>query len=67
MSVCGLFLTGGIERFVVLVGVEAIMERQELDDALRNRLKISEANVRSLKTRLAKVLPGAGADARTAG
>jgi len=51
----------------ILVGVEAIVERQELDDDLRNRLKRSEANVRSLKTRLAKVLPGADIDVGTAG
>lgn len=67
MSACIFILVGGHERFIVLVGVEGVVERQRLDNELRHRLKRSEANVRSLKARLAKVLPGADIDARTAG
>ena len=67
MSVRVFILVGGIECFIVLVGVEGVVERQKLDNDLRHRLKRSETNVRSLKARLAKVLPGADIDVRTDG
>jgi hypothetical protein len=52
VSVCGFILIGGIERFVVLVGVE---EMAELDDDLRQQLKDAEADIHNLKAQLAKV------------
>ena len=50
MSVCG-FVIVGIERLVVLVGVE---EMAELDDDLRQQLKDAEADIRNLKAKAGK-------------
>ena len=54
MSVCAFILAGGLERFLVLVGVEAITERQKVDNGLRRELEETEAYVHSLKAKLAK-------------
>ena len=50
MSVYAFILDGSIERFIVLEGVEGMAE---LTDDLRHQLKEAEADVRSLKARLA--------------
>ena len=52
MRVCVFILVGGLERFTVLVGIEAMAERQKLDDDLRNQLKETEAYANYLKTEL---------------
>jgi hypothetical protein len=52
VSDCTFILDGGIERFIVLVGVE---EMAELEDDLRHQLKEAEADIRNLKARLATV------------
>ena len=54
MSVCGFVLIGGIERFIVLVGVE---EMAETDDDLRRQLREAEIDLRNLKTAMAEVPP----------
>ena len=55
MSVCGFIFIGGIQRFVVLVGVEAMAET---DDDLRRQLREAEIEIRDLKTAMAEVLTG---------
>jgi hypothetical protein len=42
-------LVRGTEHFIVLEGVEAMVERQKLDRDLRHRLQDSEAEVAFLK------------------
>jgi hypothetical protein len=54
VSVCVFILVGGLERFTVLVGVEAMAERQKLDNNVRQELKETEAYVHALKAKLAK-------------
>lgn len=48
-------LGGGIERITVLVGIEALLKRQELDSDLRHRLEESEREVAALREDLARV------------
>jgi hypothetical protein len=55
VSVCEFILVGGIERFIVLVGLEAIVEQQMLDSDLRRQLEEANACVRLLKTDLAEM------------
>ena len=52
-------LVGDIERFIVLVVVEGLVEQRRVDGNLRHRLKRSEAYARSLKAKLAKLSIGA--------
>ena len=52
MSVCGFILIGGIERFIVLDGVEAMAET---DDDLRQQLREAEVDIRDLKAAMAEV------------
>jgi hypothetical protein len=58
VSVCVFTLVGGIERFIVLVVVEGLVEQRKVDGNLRQRLKKSEAYARSLKAKLAKLSIG---------
>jgi hypothetical protein len=53
VSVCVFIPVGGIERFIVLDAVEVIVERQKVDNDLRQRLQGSESRVRQLKASLA--------------
>jgi hypothetical protein len=55
VSVCVFIFVGGIERFVVLDVVEAMVERLKLDSDLRQELNEAEVYIRSLKTMLADV------------
>lgn len=48
-------LGGGIDYIIVLVSVEALVERQEHDSDLRHRLEESEAEVAALREDLARV------------
>ncbi|KAF8495804.1 hypothetical protein F5888DRAFT_1635480 [Russula emetica] len=48
-------LGGGVDYIIVLVGVEALVERQEHDSDLRHRLEESEAEVTALREDLARV------------
>jgi hypothetical protein len=43
----------GIERFIVLVVVEGMVERQNTEDDLRRQLQEAVAHVRHLQSRLA--------------
>ena len=52
MSVCVSIVVGGLERFTVLVGIEAMAEREKRDNDLRHRLKETEAYADYLKTEL---------------
>jgi hypothetical protein len=62
VSVYAFILVGGLERFIVLVGVEAITERQKVDNDLRHELEETEAYVHSLKAKLAKCSTGTDTD-----
>jgi hypothetical protein len=55
VSPCSFILVGGIERFIVLVGVEAMAERLKLDSDLRQRLEDTEAYLRILNTKMGKL------------
>ena len=55
VSVFVSILGGGIDPAVVLVSVEALVERQEHDSVLRHRLEESEAEVAALREDLAQV------------
>jgi hypothetical protein len=59
VSVCVFIPVRGIEGFIVLVGVEAVVERLRLDSDVREQLKEAEANIHSLKAKLAKLSTGA--------
>jgi hypothetical protein len=48
-------LDRGIDYFIVLVGVEALVGLQEHDSDLRHRLRESEAEVAALREDLARV------------
>jgi hypothetical protein len=59
VSVCVFILVRGIENFIVLVGVEAVVERLKLDSDVRDQLRETEACLRSLKADMAKLSTGA--------
>ena len=56
---CVLILVGGIERFVVLEGVESMAEQLKLDNDTRDRLKQAEAYIRFLSAKVDKFPTGA--------
>ena len=55
MSSYAFILVGGIERFIVLVGVEAMAERLKLDSDLRQRFEDTEAYLHFLTTTMGKL------------
>jgi hypothetical protein len=63
VSFCVSILVGSIEHFVVLKGVEAMAERQRVDNDLQRQLQESEAYIRHLQGKLVELSTQAGADA----
>lgn len=58
MGVCVFILVGGTERFIVLIGVEAMAERLKLDSDLRRRFEETETYAHLLNTEMMTGLSG---------
>ena len=59
VSVCIFIFVQGIEDFIVLVGVETVVERLKLESEVRDQLRETEACLRSLKADMANLSNGA--------
>ena len=58
VSICVFIFVGGLERFIVLGGVEAMAERQRLDNDLRQRPRDTEAYANYLRRELTNLSNG---------
>ncbi len=54
MSVCVFIIVGGIERFIVRVRVEALVEREKMVGDLLNQFEESEAVIAALRGKLTR-------------